>query len=525
MSDREPALTHVSVWSGTGWRYISAEEAARLHPGGTVSARGGLFMCELCGQYVTFTNGEVYTRYFRHSSKEKSKDCPDRTQSDYVVPPYERNENKLPLRIRVSSATSFSFEIGFIRVPEEYFTAGTRITLTPSEGTRSFVYTPERLNHEGITYLSVGDQPSKEYTIKIEYANKKIIDFWPDSVPGVDSDGTVFDADTGKKLPYDSDVTVNHKYFVVSKRFLWGGSKDLNVREIASGNEIGSSSYWKKWSIYEVTASKYNESAAKFFLDLHCRLTDSPVEIHPIWPVFCKGPYVIRHNKDYLYLYISGNIQNTRTFPEARITDLTPFMGQLSNGKVVKIIPKERQQLISVGRNTPLQYLYYWKEPLEKTTPLPDVTVTDYNGSQLPGGNCNVLPPMRLLRVSVPFDGSLIIKKDGLIVEKRKLSPNHTGEVNTISWGTEIKVLVGLDCIWYTSYTHPYKYTMDEASLLKSVKTVRGKLISIPHTAGNVASKLKYYPSLRKWLYKQIHQGYINEEAYKRLIVFILGKE
>ena len=39
MSDREPALTHVSVWSGNGWKHITADEAVRLHTGGTVSAR------------------------------------------------------------------------------------------------------------------------------------------------------------------------------------------------------------------------------------------------------------------------------------------------------------------------------------------------------------------------------------------------------------------------------------------------------------------------------------------------------
>lgn len=43
------SLTHVCMWSDHGWKRITAEQAARLHPGGTVSARSGLFMCELCG--------------------------------------------------------------------------------------------------------------------------------------------------------------------------------------------------------------------------------------------------------------------------------------------------------------------------------------------------------------------------------------------------------------------------------------------------------------------------------------------
>lgn len=73
------SLTHVCMWSDNGWKRITAEQAARLHPGGTVSAHSGLFMCELCGQYVILTDGDIRIRYFKHSAYEKSKDCPERT--------------------------------------------------------------------------------------------------------------------------------------------------------------------------------------------------------------------------------------------------------------------------------------------------------------------------------------------------------------------------------------------------------------------------------------------------------------
>ena len=52
------SLTHVCVWSSKGWTHITPEEVARSHPGGSVSARSGLFMCELCGQYVRFVDGD-----------------------------------------------------------------------------------------------------------------------------------------------------------------------------------------------------------------------------------------------------------------------------------------------------------------------------------------------------------------------------------------------------------------------------------------------------------------------------------
>lgn len=67
------SLTHVCMWSENGWKRITAEQASRLHPGGTVSAHSGLFMCELCGQYVLLTDGAIKKRYFKHSRYEKSK--------------------------------------------------------------------------------------------------------------------------------------------------------------------------------------------------------------------------------------------------------------------------------------------------------------------------------------------------------------------------------------------------------------------------------------------------------------------
>ena len=74
-------LTRVCMWSKHGWYPITIEEAKRLHPGGTVSAKSGLFMCGWCGQYVTLTDGYVKDRYFMHSKTELSKDCPDRSLS------------------------------------------------------------------------------------------------------------------------------------------------------------------------------------------------------------------------------------------------------------------------------------------------------------------------------------------------------------------------------------------------------------------------------------------------------------
>ena len=111
------SLTHVCMWSNNGWERITAEQATKLHPGGTVSSHSGLFMCELCGQYVSLTDGAVQTRHFRHSAHEKSKDCPERIFGPHYSRSYGPQEHDLPIRIVDVSASSFRFEIGLIRAP------------------------------------------------------------------------------------------------------------------------------------------------------------------------------------------------------------------------------------------------------------------------------------------------------------------------------------------------------------------------------------------------------------------------
>ena len=52
------------MWSEHGWKRITANEAARLHPGGIVSAESGLFKCELCGADAIGEKGHGTKVYF-----------------------------------------------------------------------------------------------------------------------------------------------------------------------------------------------------------------------------------------------------------------------------------------------------------------------------------------------------------------------------------------------------------------------------------------------------------------------------
>ena len=75
------SLNHVSIRDKEyGWVHITPEDASRLFPNETVSSSDHVFICELCGQYVTFTGNGFYARHFRHSRGEEIKDCDERAE-------------------------------------------------------------------------------------------------------------------------------------------------------------------------------------------------------------------------------------------------------------------------------------------------------------------------------------------------------------------------------------------------------------------------------------------------------------
>lgn len=509
------SLTHVCMWREKGWKRVTAEEAARLHPGGTVSAHSGLFMCELCGQYVLLTDSTVQVRHFRHSSSEKSKNCPERTFGTGGTYGYSQGEHDLPIRITNITNHNFSLEMGFIQVPQSLLTPQLKIGIKPNGYTvKSFTYVKERLNIEGITYLSIGNVPSERYSIEITGTAEAIHQFWPKVIQGIDSEGTVFDALTGKKLVYDADVAVGKKYYLLRKGTLYGRMDPHVTYKEISRQTIS----WETWYIYEIIANDYDEVSARFFLDYHCRLTEQPISIQPVWPVYVENPYVIKHNQKSIVMHLKGNAPTTQVFPYAPVKNY-PCV----NGSVIEIHCNNRQQLISAGRTKALQYTYFWKEPLSQTTEKPAATVTDIQDTLIEGGKKHELPERRVLRVTIPYDGVLTIKKDKFCLEKRKLHANTSMEVDGITWNTELVICIGLDVVWKALFCREkaLQNSENEVAILHKFKSYTGEQMLIPHTMGCLASKLSSYPQIRQWLYKCIRSGHMSERAYRELQRFI----
>jgi len=329
------------------------------------------------------------------------------------------------------SDAGFSFEIGFLYLPAEILCAADiqTIEITPNGTGTSYRYSFERLNENSLTYLSVGDYPAQSYSIRCD---KSLEPFWPKTTRGIDPTGGIFDVKSGRMLPCDADVCIGKKYYLLTFRSLSSSRhKSVQIKQTCRKRFD-----WRCWYLYEVEASEYDEEAAKFFLDLHCWLTDEPLTIQPVWPLYTQTPFVIKHNSNPLVLCVKGDyIGQVKSFPQTYKQEYSCP----NEGKVAKINGIGRQQLISAGRTREaLQYLYAWKEPLPCVTEQPQVKVTDIRGSLLEAGEAVKTPEKNTLIITAPYDGQIVAVQDGRIVERRNLSANIPTDVDNLKYGAQI---------------------------------------------------------------------------------------
>lgn len=509
------SLTHVCMWHDNSWKAITAEEAATLHPGGTVSAHSGLFMCELCGQYVILTDGYKRKRYFKHSAYEKSKDCPERTFGAGYSIPYDSQYHELPIRIKDISISSFRFEIGLIRAPIISLSKDFRIEIKPKGVSDiSYVFSKERLNYDSITYLSVGEVPFENYTINFRNGSNKLHEFWPAENNGIDPEGTLFEKDSGKKILYDADIEIKKEYYLLKR-----GSRTVRACQGMSIQEILQKQIgWQTWTLYAVSAYDFNEDTAKFFLDFHCRLTDYPISLQPVWPLYVEGNYLVKHSQNGMYMLVTGNVAALRTFPSASVRKFDYDNEKDKTPIIYDVDCSDRQQLISVGRSKALKYTYFWKEALDKEGFVPEVLVTDLDGIQVVSGEMNSLPQNKTLRFKSVFDGEIVVSINNRIIDKQKIKADKIIDLDGLAFGLCVRVIIGLDIVWQLDIKKQAVIVVDdENEILQKINNAFGKTIKVPHSLKNILVGMKRYPQVCQWIRLFIKKGVINEQAYRKL--------
>ena len=503
------SLNHVCIWSKHGWTRITAQRAASLHPGGTVSARSGLFMCELCGQFVEFTDGPIRNRYFRHKNDFLSKDCPDRTdsQTQCTSLTFTKESRGLPMRIKILSSGKFTLEMGF-RLPPNF--PQRCIDDQKVKINSQYEYSLSRLQEGTITYLPVGEVPQAQYRISLEREDSDLAELWPAVVEGISPKGAMFDRKTGKKLPRDADVLEGHEYYLLTK--------EAHVLHFGTGININEVCTCLGWHVYRVYATSFCENAAKFFLKYCCRLAEKVSEIVPLWPVHVETPYLLLYDSNFsgqMAFFLRGNA-SVQAFPTVSM----PYNHETRGGRIFYVKCGDRQQLIAAGRAQILRYAYIWKDTsaLARREKLPEVQVTDSDGSDISSGEYSALPRGKTLAVTPPFDGYALVLNGAEIVERYSLSAGTRTAIQCVKSGYSVEVYQGLDLVRRIEYKRPVREDSgNDETLRKILESAGGESISVPHTLGGLAAKMRDYPQVKSWLAKCIRRGRMSQRSYKIL--------
>lgn len=216
-----------------------------------------------------------------------------------------------------------------------------------------------------------------------------------------------------------------------------------------------------------------------------------------------------------MYMLVEGNVAAVKTFPSVTVRQLNYNPSQ---PKLYEVSCSGRQQLISVGRTQALQYMYFWKEPLDQVGLRPEVSVTTLTGAVVNPGETDILPQNKTLCFKSTFDGELIIFNKNRVVEKRKISSEKYIERDGLSYGLSIQVVIGLDVIWQIDFRKRQPIPAeDEAEIMKRIVNVSGAIIPAPHSLRNILTCMERYPQICQWIRKCIKNGTIDEQSYRRL--------
>lgn len=470
-----------------------------------------LIVVYLCVNYVGSMSPLLMVR-FKHATLDTvPMKSPERIFGAGYSISYGSHEHELPIRITGVSSSSFRFEVGLIRAPISSLSKDFRIEIKPKGVMDApYVFTKERLNCESITYLPIGERPFEKYTLSFKNGSDKLREFWPTEINGINPEGTLFERTSGKKLTYDADVEIEKEYYLLKRGYFYKRSSSIRIQEIAQ-KQFG----WETWRLYVISASAFCEEAARFFLDFHCRLTDYPVSLQPVWPLFVEGNYIVKHSQDSMYMLVKGNVATVKTFPSAAVRQLTHNYTQ---ARLYEVHCSSRQQLISAGRTQALQYTYFWKEPLNQVGLSPEILVTDLSGSEILPGKANTLPHSKALLFKSTYDGELIISNKDHVVDKRKIYADKPLELDGLSYGVSVQAVIGLDVVWQIDFQKQQSIIADdEAEVLKHISCVSGASIPAPHSLRNILTAISHYPKICQWIRKCIKQGTINEQSYRRL--------
>lgn len=425
-----PALTHVSMKYGdSGWKHVTAEEAKALFPKQSVPAGTRQFICECCGQYVSFTKDGINVRHFKHSRGEEDKTCEERVARNAECEIVQYNTYDFPLRLALYD-TDLNLSIGIPQCAIK--TKDIKVTVQGKrEGGHEYTIRNEAAS--GLVWLDLNKDIANSYKIKTEsrYPN------WPEIIAGINPAGTFFDSYGGRRLHEGDEVYAEHDYYMLRKGFEYG-RPSMNTNEVLKIGLNGDI-----WRVYKVRVRSITYDTTAFFLPFSLNLVKDPIDMKVLWP-----PVV---NVDETYYHDSNEVYIAHNCPDNKISlqMLPKFTDEKSDGSCsfFKAKTKEFQQMAATFQNNNMRecgyHLMLWKHGFAKKRIDADVVISDTEGNVIEESSIKKFPKNRTLLVSVCYDGQIIIRQDS---QTKEIIPIKNGEQKKIHVDSDSEIIVTQGC-------------------------------------------------------------------------------
>lgn len=435
------SLENVYIWKdGEGYVPINIEEACDCFPE-KVTYKSQIFICKLCGQYVTLTGYESgkRARYFRHAPVEygslkngnvdADKLCADRARM--ITQIYQKAQSLashvMPMRLELNSS-SFALLIGFY-CPQEFINnTNGLISLQNNSVGYERTFSTNRLIPGEVTYFNLGSLLLDKYDVCLQNISRDLAQFWPSCIEGFLEHGGVFYAESGRRIYRGAKVSVRHKFlFLFSsdyENWFLEKTKDntADTKKLFPTHESLNqfSNAWNKpkeskWCIYQLEMSAITKDTIDLFLTYGIDLVNKVADFHQVWPPYiCTVDNTINSAKE-LYFYLNSKVEEVKIYPQG--DSLCVHQG--NHGLFYLIKPNQKTQLLTLGAYGALGYTYLQYNESELSAVKPKLSITNNLGQILDKTSYDDISGWKYISVESEVDGKLKIYENGKLIDIR----------------------------------------------------------------------------------------------------------
>lgn len=510
-------LEHVSMWHETlGWQRISINEADSLFSE-TVSADSHLLICDLCHKHVIFVKGIKPKSYFKHNNGDPDKECDDRTQAlSRSGQEILRSTITNPMRLIVTH-NLFYLEVGFLPMPNDILEQAEKMKLQACVLAKEKVLLTKNIDRSNFSSEMTVFHPikncfSEKYQIKIVPDNNigTNLPLFNREFQGLNTNGTLFDYQSGKKIPLDGDVEVNKKFYLLTSNLYIGVPLDIEIYKVLPQGI---------YCLYTVVAHKVTKSTSEFFLRYRARLTNVPTKIVPVWPVLHEGDHYIETDRHKLLFFLKGD-SSVKIEPPISARNIDVYRPcETDSVQLICINNASRIRMVWAARLSVLKYLsvrYNPDEVVYSDITLEQVSACTEDQTTLNNGIHYSLPKRKRLYVTVKYDGQVVRKRNNEVIYSKKVKANETVLLERISYGEDIFVYHGMDESLSVSFRRGDRTgSQNDSAVLAALNACTGVYVKFPHRIGWIVSKLAGMPNTKAFVLATMQEGRIRKDAIK----------